>query len=883
MNRSLIACALAGMAMVAVAGCGPDGGDDDVVDAAFVFRDARVGDGTVPDGGPTADAMLDAPAGDTTAPAAVTLAAGTPTTSAVTLTWTATGDDGNVGTAASYDLRYRTGAACPLTAANFAGGTAVTGLPAPMAAGGSESFMVTGLSPATTYCFAMIVRDERPNASPLSNVVNVSIDGTTAQQITALRTAVAAVTASPIALPSVRVNGAVVSYIKAAVGGAMIGSADGPGFFLQNDDTGPAIFVAVDPTIFIGGGPVALGDRLSLTVTEARWLSCGSSGATMCNGNVGMHVITAATGTRTATAQTLPMAQDLSAVAITVPIGNAPWEYEHELVRVTGALPGTAAFVSAGTGFQSAQITTAGNATASADLLLRVPDALLLSTGLAAGCNFTVNGAPMWRFASAAQVSAWTSTDLTVSGCPTTAVVATIPADATTAVSVDGTIGVQFNVPMDPATLTAQTVAGPCTGSVQVSTEATFTNCISMASATPTLSANNTIANFIPSPHLSFGSTYKVRVLATASAPGTGRAMAADFTSANGFSTGAQSASCTPDLVISQVYGGGGNASATYRNDFIELHNRGTAAVSLMGMSVQYASATGTAGWLVTTLPNVMVMPGQFFLVGEGNSGGTMGVLLPTADHTGTLDMSATAGKVALVNTTVALSGACPTANIRDLVGYGTTANCREGMPATTASNAPAGSNILSNQRAAAGCTDTQQNSTDFAAATPLARNTSTAVSNCTCAATGDRTANESGVTGEMDFCNLQPPATLTVAAGATSAAVLGSVYEPGVTEPGMPGTGLVAQVGVGPASANPENQTGWTWSNGTFVQQTGTNNNDRQFTGTFTAPATAGSYRYTYRFSVDGTTWTYCDLNGAGSNPNLTFETTQLGVLTVP
>jgi len=866
--------------MVFAAGCGPDG-DDDVVDAAFVFRDARVGDGTVPDGGPTADAMLDAPAGDTTAPAAVTLVAGTPTASAVTLTWTATGDDGNVGTAASYDLRYRTGAGCPLTAANFAGGTAVTGLPAPMAAGASESFMVTSLTPATTYCFAMIVRDERPNASPLSNVINVNIDGTTAQQITALRTAVAAATASPIALPGLRVNGAIVSYIKAAVGGAMLGSADGPGFFLQNDDTGPAIFVAVDPTTFIGGGAVAVGDRLSLTVTEARWLSCGSSGATMCNSNVGMHVITAATGTRSATAQTLPMAQDLSAVAITVPIGNAPWEYEHELVRVTGALPGTSAFVSAGTGFQSAQITTAGNTTASADLLLRVPDALLLSTGLAAGCNFTVNGAPMWRFASAAQISAWTSTDLTVSGCPTTAVVATIPADATTAVSVDGTIGVQFNVPMDPATLTAQTVAGPCTGSVQVSTEATFTNCISMATAAPTLSGNNSIATFTPSPHLSYGSTYKVRVLATAAAPGAGRALGADFTSANGFTTGGQNASCTPDLVISQVYGGGGNTGATFTNDFVELHNRGSAAVSLSGLSVQYAGDTGT-NWQVTVLPAVSVQPGQYYLI-RGASGGAVGTAITTQDHIGMTNMSASAGKVALVTGVAALTGACPTgSNIRDLVGYGTTATCREGTPATTASNAPAGSNILSNQRAAAGCTDTNQNSTNFTAATPIIRNTSTAVANCTCAATGDRTANESGVTGEMDFCNLQSPATLTVAAGATSAAVLGSVYEPTVTETGMP-AGPMAQVGVGPASANPENQTGWTWSNGTFVQQTGTSNNDRQFTGTFTAPATAGSYRYTYRFSVDGTTWTYCDLNGAGSNPNLTFETTQLGVLTVP
>jgi hypothetical protein len=47
-------------------------------------------------------------------------------------------------------------------------------------------------------------------------------------------------------------------------------------------------------------------------------------------------------------------------------------------------------------------------------------------------------------------------------------------------------------------------------------------------------------------------------------------------------------------VVISQVYGGGGNAGATLKNDFIEIFNRGTAAQNLTGWSVQYASATGS-------------------------------------------------------------------------------------------------------------------------------------------------------------------------------------------------------------------------------------------------------------------------------------------------
>ena len=49
-------------------------------------------------------------------------------------------------------------------------------------------------------------------------------------------------------------------------------------------------------------------------------------------------------------------------------------------------------------------------------------------------------------------------------------------------------------------------------------------------------------------------------------------------------------------IVISQIYGGGGNAAATYKNDYIEPFNRGSISVSLNGWSVQYAAATSATG-----------------------------------------------------------------------------------------------------------------------------------------------------------------------------------------------------------------------------------------------------------------------------------------------
>jgi uncharacterized repeat protein (TIGR01451 family) len=184
----------------------------------------------------------------------------------------------------------------------------------------------------------------------------------------------------------------------------------------------------------------------------------------------------------------------------------------------------------------------------------------------------------------------------------------------------------------------------------------------------------------------------------------------------------------SPNLVISQVYGGAGCGSAgcsTYKNDYIEIFNRSVSSVSVNGWSVQYAAATGTA-WQVTNLPNVSIPAGGYLLVAE--SFGANGVsALPTPDVTGTIAMSATAAKVALVNTTTALSGACPvSASIVDFVGYGTTANCNEG-----GANAPAPSTTTADIRAANGCTDTDSNSSDFASGAPNPRNSASPLNSC--------------------------------------------------------------------------------------------------------------------------------------------------------
>ena len=77
--------------------------------------------------------------------------------------------------------------------------------------------------------------------------------------------------------------------------------------------------------------------------------------------------------------------------------------------------------------------------------------------------------------------------------------------------------------------------------------------------------------------------------------------------------------------------------------------------------------------------------------------------------------MAAGSGKVVLIKSTTALTGACPNdPNIIDLAGYGSTANCFKGS-----APAPAPSNTNAILRAAAGCTDTRNNVTDFALGPP--------------------------------------------------------------------------------------------------------------------------------------------------------------------
>lgn len=182
-------------------------------------------------------------------------------------------------------------------------------------------------------------------------------------------------------------------------------------------------------------------------------------------------------------------------------------------------------------------------------------------------------------------------------------------------------------------------------------------------------------------------------------------------------------------VVISEVYGGGGNTGATYKNDFIELYNPTNVAVSLAGWSVQYGSSGGST-WQVTNLTGSIPAHGFFLIQEAPGSGGTTN--LPTPNVTGNIAMAATAAKVALVNTITALSGACPTGGaIVDFIGYGA-ANCSETATAPVLSNSTSAERKANSSSTAASLAlggadevqgngyDSDNNSTDFVAQTAI-------------------------------------------------------------------------------------------------------------------------------------------------------------------
>lgn len=184
-------------------------------------------------------------------------------------------------------------------------------------------------------------------------------------------------------------------------------------------------------------------------------------------------------------------------------------------------------------------------------------------------------------------------------------------------------------------------------------------------------------------------------------------------------------------VVISQIYGGNGTL---YNADYVELFNAGATPVTMTNWSIQYASATGTGHFAANGITpiNTTLQPGQYWLIRLPASGGGGATLSPDQSGASSPNLSASNGKVALLNSAVGLAcngastpcSAAQLAQIEDLVGYGA-ANFSEG------SAAPAASSSTALLRAGSGCTDSGNNAADFVTAPPAPRNAASPFAVC--------------------------------------------------------------------------------------------------------------------------------------------------------
>lgn len=207
-------------------------------------------------------------------------------------------------------------------------------------------------------------------------------------------------------------------------------------------------------------------------------------------------------------------------------------------------------------------------------------------------------------------------------------------------------------------------------------------------------------------------------------------------------------------VVISQVYGGGGatTGTPTWQNDYVELFNPTASPVSIAGWTVRYAAATGTSWTAATAIGTVTLQPGQYYLVQVGTAGTVGAALSPAADLTSSApNMGAASGKVVLVKngTAFAAGTSCPTgADISDFAPYGTT-NCTSVTGVLTNTSAAV--------RASAGC-----GSTFSVVSGPVPRNSSSPFNVC-------------GGPGPLQITGSSPDGTSGVAYSATLGAAGGS------------------------------------------------------------------------------------------------------------
>lgn len=364
---------------------------------------------------------------------------------------------------------------------------------------------------------------------------------------------------------SLPVAAALVTYVTASYG-----AGDPAGFFIQAEQNGPALFVAVDPAT-LSPGPAA-GDVVDLTITEM---------STTAN----MRWATAIAGfSRTGRGYSAAsLAQD---VRLATDLVSSLDVYESELITTAATI--STDFSLAGSPFVAAVITTEGIG-GNTNLRLRMPgalqSALYASDGLLPGCTVTLTGTPLWRYVAVAQPSAWKEADITVDSCPAPRLQNAVATDATT-------VRLAFSRPIAASSITDPAAQFLFTGGGGLTAAAAQVN----------------------------GAT--VDVTTSAQSPGAGYTLdvAATVTDVRGtgVETGWRSAQflgfnpVAANLVINEVdY----DTIGTDTMEFIEIYNPTAAAVNLSGYLLSLVNGSNGAEYLSLDLSSAGTIAAYGYLV----------------------------------------------------------------------------------------------------------------------------------------------------------------------------------------------------------------------------------------------------------------------------
>lgn len=442
---------------------------------------------------------------------------------------------------------------------------------------GSYSFS-TQLATGDSYTVSVSLSPERQKCtvsngkgiisdSSVSNVLISCYQVTASEQILSVR---ANLDGGPDL--NLRVDDALVTYIKPSIG------TESAGFFLQADATGPAIYLAIDPASLT---PIPkVGDKVSVIISSLasekfmRHITALSSYTLSSEGNPVAGLV-----------QDITQSSDLI-----TGISN----YESELVSlVSGKVSGPVTY--AGNGYIATQVDTSAIA-ANSLLVLRIPESMNAILGLEQGCQFNLPGTPLWRFIDRAQLSAWTLSDISVSGCPPARV---LDITSTSTTSID----VVFNRAID-----AKSIISPSTQFISKG--------LSIISAT----VNNNIVTLTTASQVT-DQGYNLTVdNSVKDILGNGIDILANSYVFTGYNP-------QPDyrLIINELdYDNIG----TDNNEYVEIYNAGNTIVDLSGIKLSLVNGATNATYSEVDLAPVgVLMPGQYMVVCSA----TVAPLLPDA------------------------------------------------------------------------------------------------------------------------------------------------------------------------------------------------------------------------------------------------------------